>query len=115
MGHHAHLLAERTLTVCSSGTRKEVPGMALPGRAKHPTASSGQVSPGSEDANPKANKKIKCMKKRTETNTNSIPFSQKNIKHLRCKRLSEGPKRWLDSFISDLLLRRGSERLFNSE
>lgn len=87
------------------GHRKEVPG----------TAGSGQVSPGSEDADPKANEKIKCMKKRTETNTNLISFSQKNIKHRRYKRLSEGPKRWLDSFISDLLLRRGSERLFNSE
>lgn len=59
--------------------------------------------------------KIKCINKRSEANINLIFFPQKNTKHLRYKRLSERQKRWLDSFISDLLSKRDFERVFSLE
>lgn len=65
----------------------------------------------SEDTVTKANKKIRCIKKRSETNINLIFFPQKNTKHSRYKRLSERQKRWLDSLISDLLLKRDFKKI----
>lgn len=48
---------------------------------------------------------------KSETNINLIFFPQKNTKHSRYKRLSERQKRWLDSFVSDLLLKREFEKI----
>jgi hypothetical protein len=62
----------------------------------------------------KANKKIKCIKMRTETDKNLSSFPPKNTKYLKYKRLSEGQNRRLDSFKSDLLLRRNFERLLRT-